>query len=95
MGEVIQLGARGPYLTGDVRCLRCNHEWVGVSPVGLVDELECPACGVFAGVRRALIAPEDNERWRCNCGNELFVLTRTGAPLCPNCGLRANSWVDG
>lgn len=84
-----------PHLSGTVRCIGCKHEWEAVSPVGVYDELECPSCGAFKGVRTSTIAPEDGEVWQCNCGNQLFFLTPTGAPLCANCGLRATSWAEG
>lgn len=84
-----------PHLCGPVRCIGCKHEWVAVSPVGVYDELECPSCGALKGVRTSTIAPEDGEVWQCNCGNQLFFLTPTGAPLCANCGLRATSWAEG
>jgi hypothetical protein len=94
VGEIVELGKRGPHLEGPARCVRCKHEWRAVSPEGVLDGLQCPECKLFTGVRLGLIGP-DAQRWACNCGNELFYLTPTGAPLCCNCGLRATSWVDG
>lgn len=86
--------AEGPYLEGPVRCVRCKHEWRGVSPVGEFEGLECPACHNETGVRYTLVGP-DGEHWVCNCGSSTFALARTGAPICVNCGRRANSWAEG
>lgn len=83
----------GPHLEGPVRCIRCKHEWRAVSPAGVFDGLECPSCEQETGVRYVLTGPED-EYWECACGARLFVLTRTGAPICCSCGLRATSWAD-
>ena len=66
-----------------------------MTPVGVFDSLECPACGTFHGVLAGMLGPHDGTVWACNCGNQLFLLTPTGAPMCALCGIRAQSWVDG
>lgn len=95
MGSVVSFPdkGQGPHLSGPVRCVRCKHEWEGVSPVGVFEGLECPACGNDTGVRYCLTGPED-AYWQCNCGSATFTLPRTGAPVCCNCGLRATGWVN-
>lgn len=86
----------GPYIEGPVHCIGCKHKWIAVAPVGEFEDFECPQCGAFKGVRTSTITTEDQTVWRCNCGNDYFLLTMTGgAPLCANCGLRATSWADG
>lgn len=87
--------AGGPSLEGPARCVRCKHEWRAVTPVGCFDDLECPSCGTHHGVRTGTIGTHDGTVWQCNCGNDLFVLTMKGAPLCILCGTRATSWADG
>jgi hypothetical protein len=95
MGNVVSFPDKGsgPHLEGPMKCVRCQHTWRGVAPVGLVDGFECPACHNMTGVIFGMIQPAD-EFWQCNCGNNLFHLDRRGAPLCCNCGLRATSWAD-
>jgi hypothetical protein len=96
MSNVVSLTDRksGPHLSGPARCVRCKHEWQAVTPEGVFKGLECPECGNFSGVRWGLIGPE-HEYWQCICGCATFALSRTGAPICVNCGVRATSWADG
>lgn len=95
MGDVVGFPQQGtPTLEGPVRCMACRHEWRAVSPPGEFNGFECPACHAYKGAYIGMMAPADHRVWVCACGNDLFVLTPTGAPLCPNCGLRATGWVD-
>ena len=47
-GKVTELDTRRPHTAGPVLCLRCEHEWVSVRPVGTYP-LECPKCGAMMG----------------------------------------------
>ncbi len=85
----------GVHLEGPAKCLACGHEWNAVSPVGVVNDLECPACGIRRGARTGTLTPHDEIIWRCNCGNDYFLLTPVGAPMCANCGVRATDWAEG
>lgn len=82
--EVIDLQAHRPHLSGEAKCLSCNHEWAAVAPIGTV-WLECPECGLEKG-RLAGTVYRDEHHWHCNCGNELFYVT-ANVYYCPNCGL--------
>lgn len=84
-----------PSLDGLVKCIGCKYQWRAVTPVGVFEDLECPQCGAFKGVRTSTLTTENDTVWRCNCGNDYFLLTASGAPMCANCGVRATSWADG
>lgn len=74
-----------PHMTGKARCIQCGHEWVAVAPVGTVF-LECPECRTEKGRFIGACAPQEGTEVReCNCGNQLFYLTREGH-MCANCG---------
>ncbi|TAN51578.1 MAG: hypothetical protein EPN21_06295 [Methylococcaceae bacterium] len=79
--DVPRLTKEGPAL-----CLACRHEWVAVAPVG-TDWLECPGCALSKGRFRGPTYPEHDQIFICECGNDLFVLSRQHGMLCPNCGL--------
>ena len=85
---------REPHMTGKARCLACRHEWIAVAPIGTV-ELECPSdgCGLPKGRFVALCEPDHGARWVCDCGNDLFWLTRAGM-FCQNCGLTQRGWDE-
>ena len=73
------------HMHGDAFCMQCGHTWVAVAPVGAT-RLECPACHTEKGVMRFECAPVAGTEVReCNCGNQLFYLTRDGH-MCANCG---------
>lgn len=72
------------YLSGSAKCIACQHKWEGVAPVGTT-WLECPSCSLLRG-RFINCVDRPNDTWHCDCGNELFVITRGGA-YCPNCGV--------
>lgn len=48
MSEVVNLDAWRPHVSGPVICLRCEHEWISVRPVG-THPMECPKCGAMMG----------------------------------------------
>jgi Zn finger protein HypA/HybF involved in hydrogenase expression len=80
---------RAPHRAGPARCLGCGHEWTAVAQSGET-RIECPECKTDKGVFQGLCYPQDGYIWRCNCGNELFLITPDGE-LCPACGV----YVDG
>lgn len=71
-----------PHMAGMTKCLRCDHRWVGVAPVG-TDTLDCPKCGCHTGVYECVV--EEKTIRACECGNVYFQigLTRT---YCARCG---------
>lgn len=50
---------------------------------------ECKHCGHVKGALVFHYAPDEN-RWACNCGNDLFFVTKEGV-FCPNCA----AWQEG
>ena len=64
-----------PRWEGPCMCHGCKHEWHGVGSVGMVEGLECPACGTTKGTTKQLIAsPPECDTLHCeNCGS--FALT--------------------
>jgi hypothetical protein len=83
-------GTDEPHLAGPAFCGACHHEWSAVAPHG-VTHLECPKCKRYWGALKHAVEPD--QTWRCNCGEELFWLTPTGA-MCRRCGVRSNDWAD-
>lgn len=77
-----------PHMTGEAKCLSCWHKWVAVAKVGTV-WLECPQCQLQRG-RFILHASKHCEHWECNCGNDLFHVTKNGI-YCPNCGINVST----
>jgi len=86
MTNIVNLQEHRPHLSGNAKCLSCNHEWIAVAPIGTV-ELECPECGTWKGVYAGLTAPDTV--WQCNCGNQHFYITGEDA-MCSRCGLRTH-----
>jgi len=90
MSDVINLTARMPHITGEAVCLLCNYNWISVAPAGIV-ELTCPDCEQPTGRRVHRVKPITNtERRECQCGCQLFYLTKTSKGkrlLCSDCGL--------
>lgn len=77
-----------PSLSGEARCLRCNHEWPCDTPPGVVAEIECPECGREAGVLNATVAPDsDTPLWICHCGSDVYRVLVDGV-LCIACGVK-------
>lgn len=94
MAEVLSLAAerqaREPHMSGAAKCAACGHEWVAVAPVG-VHELECPACSCTKGYMRHAVM-RGNERFVCNCGCDVFRISRDLGPYCVNCATVAQGW---
>lgn len=44
----VDLDEHRPHVSGPVLCLRCEHEWVSVRPVG-THPMECPKCHAMMG----------------------------------------------
>lgn len=90
MAEIIDLSEHRPHLSGEIKCTTCNHAWIGVCPIdpdGSVPTLECPECGLHQGFfRYPIMAGEGDEIYKCNCGGELFYITKNGS-RCIRCGL--------
>lgn len=80
-------------VTGTIRCFGCKHEWQGVFEPGQI-EFECPKCGTLKGRSKYECGPSDDEVYKCQCHNDLFVITRTGGPMCINCGLYHRPYDD-
>ncbi len=70
-------------ITGKARCILCKYEWVAVAPAGTV-WLDCPECHSMKGIH-IFSCVRKEEHWTCNCGNDLFHITKEGT-YCPNCG---------
>lgn len=94
-GQIIDLQSRKPVATleGSAHCRECGHSWQAVIPVGHV-VLECPACRTFKGVFDYGMLPEKGTIWRCNCGNDLFIIRPEGL-LCYRCGAVPSFPQDG
>lgn len=79
-----------PHLAGTRVCLGCGHEWVGVTPVGVVECLECPSCNLPKGVTKHLIgAPKGAHVLVCTCGCECLTSYKSAGHFyvkCMACG---------
>lgn len=84
MGDVVSLSEHKPHLAGEARCMACQHEFVAVAPVGTTF-LKCPNCHCDRALLRFPCVREDEDRWTCLCGNNLFHIVAAGT-YCPNCG---------
>ncbi len=78
MGDVVSLKPEnddgGPWLSGQAKCLACNHAWTVVAPLGTYN-LECPNCKTTLGVLKHPVSPMDDEMiWICNCGSDIFSI---------------------
>lgn len=100
MGEVVDIRARRPHLSGAVICLACKHERVGVAEPGTFD-MECPSCSCPRGVWKYSLVPEEGSQvWSCvTCDCCVYFLqmgerTKEGYPtiltVCTGCGQRSN-----
>ena len=84
MGEIVNLFSQ--FGKGEAFCIGCNHGWVAVAKTGTT-ELECPKCKSMKGRFKFVFAPEEGtEVATCECGNQLYYLTRLGH-MCANCGI--------
>ena len=76
-----------PHLSGLAQCISCKHRWQAVALVG-TKELECPECGLNKGrFRNVCMPPQDEQIWVCDCGCELFVVSKKNGYMCVECGL--------
>lgn len=79
-----------PHCTGEVRCIDCEHRWVGVAPVG-TRWLECPECKLLKGAWYCAVegSPGDVE-YRCaHCESiAMTAFKRDGLfrMVCMGCG---------
>lgn len=87
MSNVVNLLERKAHMTGEVTCLACKHEWVGIMPIGTFN-IECPECKSEKGVLKHFAA-RNKAHYQCNCGNNLLFATPDGC-YCVNCG----AWAD-
>ena len=77
--------------SGPMRCLSCQHEWIGVSSLDVDEGFECPKCKLSKGVILGLHTVKDEEHWVCRCKSTLFSITRQRV-YCPNCGIDHKPW---
>jgi len=84
--------AEQPHLSGEARCLGCGHEYVCVTPVGTVQNLECPQCHLYQAVLQGLTEPPAHTaRFVCNCGGDLYYILADGCQ-CLKCGVMATGF---
>lgn len=83
--KIIDIDSKKPHLSGKSKCARCNHEWVAVTPVGVVNNLECPKCGGTHGFLINPVLSAKNSVWTCDCGSNVFCIDPTGI-YCWVCG---------
>lgn len=77
---------REPHMQGSAVCLDCKHVWQAVAPLG-TKWLDCPSCSLRYGRFQGPVSQGDGEeRWTCNCGNDLFHINPTKT-YCWACGL--------
>ncbi len=92
MGTVHNLDDYRPHVTGQARCLDCNHEWVAVAP-NAAEWLECHACTLMRGRFVYGCSPEAGSPvYMCpGCGNDVFHAQPAGL-FCLNCGCTDTTW---
>ena len=56
--EVVEVAERDEWRAERALCVRCEYRWMAVFPDGLTI-LECPLCGVMAGVPDDAPPPEE------------------------------------
>ena len=88
-GEIHDINENTPHAQGPAICLGCNHKWVAVLPVGLID-MECPNCGLIKGVFKGLTLPSKT-LWSCVCGCPHFFLNEDYSFYCCLCGLEQST----
>ena len=97
MGDVIgfDFGAHNDqtvrHLQGPAICTHCKHEWRVVTPEGITDGFDCPNCQLSLGILKSPVAPP--AFFTCNCGSDLYFLTREGA-VCRRCGIIPEGWWE-
>jgi len=90
---VISLAAareeRQPHWAGNVYCIGCHHEWVGVGPLGTMF-VDCPSCGLPKGTPKHPFMADDGDLvFACNCGCEVMTAYKRKGNLyvrCMGCG---------
>ena len=65
-------------------CVGCQHEWEGVTPLGHVDDLECPDCHAHKGTTKYTVGADTV--FQCQCGCQYFLIT-PDKTICANCGI--------
>ncbi len=94
MADVIDLAAakqeREPHMTGKAKCQACAYTWQAVAPVG-VHELECPSCGATKGYMVHAVV-RGSESFVCDCGCDVFRISREHGPYCVHCATPAVGW---
>lgn len=94
---------RSPHWSGYCRCMGCQHEWMGVGPIGTSAELECPECGLPKGVVKHLFGADvgDHVLSCTDCGCDSFAIYKRKKDMmkivrCISCGLDCTSvFFDG
>jgi hypothetical protein len=85
--KVVSLDAyrSDPHFSGTMICLVCDHEGVGVAPVG-TEWLECPQCHTHRATPMYPVQRSDELHLTCMCcGNGLMAVT-PGMIYCTQCG---------
>jgi len=86
---VIKLDDYRPHFSGEIKCNARGHKWIGVCPInrdGSIPCMECPKCGLYQGFYIYPVVPKKGkEIYKCNCGGELFTISKKGA-RCIRCG---------
>ncbi len=94
MGALVSLAAarqeRTPHLSGEAKCIGCQHQWVAVAPIGAV-MLDCPVCSLPKG-RMVNPCLHEGSTWVCACGNDLFRISPTAGVYCTNCADVQEGW---
>lgn len=72
------------YTSGEWQCAKCNHQWIGVAPAGVIMG-ECPRCNGVFGHPRATVLRE-GYTLMCQCGNDLFRVHAVDGVYCIMCG---------
>lgn len=94
MGNVVDITAKLPHKTGQIKCLHCGHESTQV--IALKDDqlaFDCSECGLEKAVWAGITMPlPDEERLACEtCDGEFFYVLRNGECMCVECGARTDA----
>lgn len=90
MGDVANLDAYRPHLSGEAICVGCGHVAISVAPVG-VTWFACGSCGAHRAHMRlpCEVVKDTASVWTCPCGCTLLQCFKdeTGVGfVCVNCG---------
>jgi hypothetical protein len=80
----LERAKRSPHITGEARCMACQHTWVGVAQVG-TSTLDCPECKAEKGVFLKHARDADSPALHCGCGCWAYAVYSYGL-MCINCG---------